>query len=138
MSEQQGGTVTFLPHRPNRRPVVVCGLTADELWICCGLSSAAGLLVGTPLSWVFRTIALAPTFVVVVVVVVVGVAFGVFIGGGILRRLERRRPDTWLYRQLQWRIATRHPQVAGWLGGHVLISRTSFWTTRRSASRGTR
>jgi conjugative transfer region protein (TIGR03750 family) len=68
MSEQQhvraDGTVTFLPHRLNRHPVVVRGLTADELWICCGLSGAAGLLVGAPLSWVFRTIAMAPTFVV--------------------------------------------------------------------------
>ena len=56
MSEQQhvraDGTVTFLPHRLNRHPVVVRGLTADELWICCGLSGAAGLLVGAPLSWV--------------------------------------------------------------------------------------
>ncbi|MGE7098806.1 DUF3487 family protein, partial [Pseudomonas fulva] len=54
MSEQQhvraDGTVTFLPHRLNRHPVVVRGLTADELWICCGLSGAAGLLVGAPLS----------------------------------------------------------------------------------------
>ena len=48
MSEQQhvraDGTVTFLPHRLNRHPVVVRGLTADELWICCGLSGAAGFL----------------------------------------------------------------------------------------------
>ncbi len=75
----------------------------------------------------FRTIALAPTFIVL------GVAFGVFVGGGILRRLKRGRPDAWLYRQLQWRIATRHPLMAGWVGGHVLISRSGFWTTRRSA-----
>ena len=75
MSEQQhvraDGTVTFLPHRLNRHPVVVRGLTADELWICCGLSGAAGLVVGAPLSWVLRTIAIAPTFVVL------GVALGV-------------------------------------------------------------
>ncbi|WP_239441125.1 DUF3487 family protein, partial [Pseudomonas aeruginosa] len=67
---------------------------------------------------------------------------GVFIGGGILRRLKRGRPDTWLYRQLQWRIATRYPLVAGWVGGgtgqHGLISRSGFWTTRRSAARGAR
>ncbi|WP_143496144.1 DUF3487 family protein, partial [Pseudomonas aeruginosa] len=50
----------------------------------------------------------------------------------------RGRPDTWLYRQLQWRIATRYPLVAGWVGGHVLISRSGFWTTRRSAARGAR
>ena len=54
MSEHQhvraDGTVTFLPHRLNRHPVVVRGLTADELWICCALSGAAGLLIGAPLS----------------------------------------------------------------------------------------
>ena len=120
MSEHQhiraDGTVMFLPHRLNRHPVVVRGLTADELWICCGLSGAAGLLVGAPLSWLFSTIAIAPTFIVL------GIAFGVFIGGGILRRQKRGRPDTWLYRQLQWRIATRYPLVAGWIGGHVLIT----------------
>lgn len=80
MSEHQhvraDGTVSFLPHRLNRHPVVVRGLTADELWICCGLSGAAGLVIGAPLSWVFSTIALAPTLIVA------GVAFGVFIGGG--------------------------------------------------------
>src|SRR3989344_5644522 len=89
MSEHQhiraDGTVTFLPHRLNRHPVVVRGLTADELWGCCGLSGAAGLLIGAPLSWVFRTIAIAPTFVVL------GVALGIFVGGGILRRLNRGR-----------------------------------------------
>uniref|UniRef100_UPI00397B3FB3 DUF3487 family protein n=1 Tax=Citrobacter braakii TaxID=57706 RepID=UPI00397B3FB3 len=40
------GTVAFLPHRLNRHPVVVRGLTADELWVCAGLSGAAGLSVG--------------------------------------------------------------------------------------------
>ena len=94
--------------------------------LAVALSGAAGLLVGAPLSWMLRTIAIAPTFVVL------GVALGVFIGGGILRRLKRGRPDTWLYRQLQWRIATRHPLMAGWVGGHVLISRSGFWSTRRS------
>ena len=131
MSEHQhiraDGTVMFLPHRLNRHPVVVRGLTADELWICCGLSGVGGLLIGTPLSWLFSTIAIAPTFIVL------GIAFGVFIGGGILRRQKRGRPDTWLYRQLQWRIATRYPLVAGWIGGHVLITRSGRWSNRRAA-----
>ena len=131
MSEHQhiraDGTVMFLPHRLNRHPVVVRGLTADELWICCGLSGAAGLLVGAPLSWLFSTIAIAPTFIVL------GIAFGVFIGGGILRRQKRGRPDTRLYRQLQWRIATRYPSVAGWIGGHMLLTRSGRWSNRRAA-----
>jgi hypothetical protein len=114
MSEQQhvraDGTVTFLPHRLNRHPVVVRGLTADELWICCGLSGAAGLLVGAPLSWVFRTIAMAPTFVVL------GVAAG---------RLHRRRhpapPQARAPRHLAvpaTAMAHRHaPSADGGLGG---------------------
>jgi len=58
------GTVAFLPHRLNRHPVVVRGLTADELWICAGLSGAAGLSVGIPLAIVFSIIAIAPTAIV--------------------------------------------------------------------------
>ena len=121
---------SFLPHRLNRHPVVVRGLTADELWICCGLSGAAacwsarrcpGCSAPLPsrrpsLSWAWP---------------------GRVHRRRHLRRLKRGRPDTWLYRQLQWRIAARHPLMAGWVGGHVLISRSGFWTTRRAA-RGAR
>ncbi|HFQ7573458.1 TIGR03750 family conjugal transfer protein [Pseudomonas aeruginosa] len=119
------GTVVFLPHRLNRQPVVVRGLTADELWICCGLSGSFGLLLGTPLSLLFSTIALAPTFIVL------GIALGIFVGGGILRRQKRGRPDTWLYRQLQWQLAT-WPLLGAWTGGNMLIARSGYWTTRRS------
>ncbi|AHB57788.1 hypothetical protein APB30_11045 [Pseudomonas aeruginosa] len=119
------GTVVFLPHRLNRQPVVVRGLTADELWICCGLSGSLGLLLGTPLSLLFSTIALAPTFIVL------GIALGIFVGGGILRRQKRGRPDTWLYRQLQWQLVT-WPLLGAWTGGNALIARSGYWTTRRS------
>lgn len=133
MSEQahvrKDGTVSFLPHRLNRHPVVVRGLTADELWVCCGLSAVGGLLVGAPLSWVFRTIAIAPTCIVL------GVACGVFVGGGILRRAKRGRPDTWLYRQLQWWLAVRHPMLAGWAGGDALVTRSGYWTVQRTERR---
>ncbi len=131
MSEHQNiradGTVSFLPHRLNRHPVVVRGLTADELWMCCGLSGAVGLLTGAPLSWFFSTIALAPTFIVV------GIALGVFVGGGMLRRKKRGRPDTWLYRQLQWRITISYPLLTDWVRGHALVTRTGYWTIRRDA-----
>ncbi|EMM6194639.1 TPA: TIGR03750 family conjugal transfer protein [Pseudomonas aeruginosa] len=108
------GTVVFLPHRLNRQPVVVRGLTADELWICCGLSGSLGLLLGTPLSLLFSTIALAPTFIVL------GIALGIFVGGGILRHQKRGRPDTWLYRQLQWQLAT-WPLLGAWTGGTTCV-----------------
>jgi conjugative transfer region protein (TIGR03750 family) len=122
--------VTFLPHRLNRQPVVVRGLTADELWICAGLSAAAGLVLGVPLAWLTRSIAMVPTLIVA------GIALGVFVGGGFLRSQKRGRPDTWLYRQLQWRLTLRHPVLAAHLGGCRLVTRTGWWSTRRTADRG--
>lgn len=124
----QDGLVIFLPHRLNRQPVVVRGLTADELWICTGLSAAAGLALGLPLAWVTRSIAMVPTLIVA------GIALGVFAGGGFLRRHKRGRPDTWLYRQLQWWLALRYPALAALMGGRTLITRSGCWTTRRLAS----
>tara|TARA_R110000823_G_scaffold101329_6_gene217750 strand:- start:778 stop:1176 length:399 start_codon:yes stop_codon:yes gene_type:complete len=118
--------VTFLPHRLNRQPVVVRGLTADELWICVGLCGSAGLVIGLMLAWLTATIALMPT------VVVITVALGVFVGGNTLRRHKRGRPDTWLYRQLQWRMALRYPGFASLFGGADLVTRSGHWTTRRS------
>jgi len=37
------GTVTFLPHRLNRQPVVVRGLTADDFTVLHGKTHARGL-----------------------------------------------------------------------------------------------
>jgi len=122
------GLVTFLPHRLNRHPVVVRGLTADELWICAGLSAAAGFVVGVPLAWLTHSIAMVPTLVVA------GIGIGVFVGGGLLRRHKRGRPDTWLYRQLQWRLALRYPALAAHVGGGQLITRSRLWGTRRPQS----
>jgi conjugative transfer region protein (TIGR03750 family) len=121
------GTVSFLPHRLNRHPVVVRGLTADELWVCCGLSALVGLAVGIPLSFLFSSIAITPTFIVL------GIALGVFVGGGILRRQKRGRPDTWLYRHMQWWLALHHSRLAGWVGGRALITRSGYWSVRRMA-----
>ncbi len=114
--------VTFLPHRLNRHPVAVRGLTADELWVCAGLSAAAGLMAGVPLAWLTHSIAMVPTLIVA------GIGVGVFVGGGLLRRWKRGRPDTWLYRQLQWRLALRHPSLAAHVGGGQLITRSGWWT----------
>lgn len=131
MADQQqvraDGTLLFLPHRLNRHPIVVRGLTADELWVCCSLSGAVGLVIGIPPAWLCSALALVPTFIVA------GVVVGVFVGGGILRRQKRSRPDTWLYRHLQWWLATRFPALAHWAGGHLLITRSGFWSTRRDA-----
>lgn len=123
---RRDGTVTFLPHRLNRQPVIVRGLTASELWIAVFASGAASLLLGIVFSAVTGSVALAPT------VMIAGVALGIFFGGGLLRRSKRGRPDTWLYRHLQWRICQRVPVLATYLGGLDLIARSGRWTTRRT------
>lgn len=53
------GTVLFLPHRLNRHPVVVRGLTANELWVCAGLSGLIGLASGITLAILLATIAIS-------------------------------------------------------------------------------
>jgi hypothetical protein len=70
-------------------------------------------------------VALIPTFIVG------SIALGVFVGGGFLRRQKRGRPETWLYRQLQWRLARYSLALAGHLGGGGLIARSGWWTSRR-------
>jgi conjugative transfer region protein (TIGR03750 family) len=120
------GTVAFLPHRLNHHPVVVRGLTANELWVCAGVSSGLGLVAGIPLAIVFSTFAIIPT------AMVLAVAGGVFIGGGAVRRIKRGRPEVWLYRHLQWWLATHLPPLAALVGGHSLVTRSGYWTTRRS------
>jgi len=120
------GTVNFLPHRLNRQPVVVRGLTADELWITVGITGVAGLLAGIPLGIMTGQIGMVPTSILICI------ALGIFVGGGILRRQKRGRPDTWLYRQLQWQIRIRYPMLCSMLGASHLITRSGRWTPRRT------
>lgn len=123
------GTVNFLPHRLNRQPVVVRGLTADELWITVGITGVAGLLAGIPLGAMTGQIGMVPTSILICI------CLGIFIGGGILRRQKRGRPETWLYRQIQWQIRVRYPVLSDMLGGSHLITRSGYWTTRRILKR---
>ena len=121
--------VKFLPHRLNRQPVIVRGLTADELWITVAIAATIGLLIGIPLAWVAQSIALAPT------IIAMSMAAGVFVGGGVLRRHKRGRPDTWLYRHIQWRLCRQVPVLARYVGASELIHRSGHWTTRRGTPR---
>ena len=119
------GTVNFLPNRLNRQPIVVLGLTANELFLV-GLSSAiAGVVIGIPFAFVFSAFAMVPT------VVLFAVFLGIGLGGRVLRRVKRGRPDDWFYRNLQWRIANRFPLLMAWTGGQDLIKRSGVWYHRR-------
>ncbi|MNG12707.1 hypothetical protein D3C84_963350 [compost metagenome] len=106
--------------------MVVRGLTANELWVCAGVSGLIGLASGMALAVMLATIAIVPT------AILIAVSAGIFIGGGALRRLKRGRPETWLYRQLQWWIALNLPPLATFTDGHRLVTRSGYWSTRRS------
>lgn len=122
------GTVNFLPNRLNRQPIVVRGLTADELWISVGITGAIGLVIGIFVASITKQIGMAPT------IVLISIALGIFVGGGFLRRKKRGRPDTWLYRQMQWNITCKYPTIGGLLGGNELINRSGWWEIKRNST----
>jgi len=123
------GTLRFLPTRLNRQPVIVLGMTADELWLSVGISALIGLVIGIGLAIVTKSIAMTPT------TMVVAVASGIIFGGKFLRRLKRGKPQTWLYREMRWQVSTRWPALKDWAGGSDLLTRSGVWTTRRSTRR---
>ena len=114
------GTLVFLPERLNRDPAVLRGLTNDEMWVALGTGAIIGLLLGVPLTIATASIAVAPTSMIA------SMALVLFAGGTLLRRAKRARPETWLYRKLEWIAASR------WrLGRSSLILHSGAWTVRR-------
>lgn len=122
----EDATVNFLPNRLNRQPIVVRGLTADELWFTVGVTGVIGLLIGIAVATVTRQIGMAPT------VVLISITVGIFVGGGYLRRKKRGRPETWLYRYLQWTISCKYPSLGSFFGGNELIMRSGWWEIKRN------
>lgn len=115
------GTLVFLPERLNRDPVVLRGLTNDEMWVALGSGAVIGLLLGIPLAIASASLAVAPTGMIA------GMAIALFAGGTLLRRAKRARPETWLYRRLEWSLASH------WrLRRSGLILHSGAWTVRRS------
>ncbi|ONH51608.1 conjugative transfer region protein, TIGR03750 family [Pseudomonas cedrina] len=115
------GTLVFLPERLNCDPVVLRGLTNDEMWVALGAGAFIGLVLGVPLAIASASIAVAPTSMIV------GMAGVLFTGGALLRRAKRARPETWLYRKVEWILASRWRLARG-----SLILRSGAWTVRRS------
>lgn len=125
----ENGTIGFLPERLNRQPVVVRGLTADELWITVGVTGVTGLLLGIGLAICTRQIGMVPT------VILLSIAAGIFVGGGMIRRQKRGRPQTWLYRQIQWQVRCRYPGLAHFVGADNLMNNSGAWEVRREQTR---
>lgn len=115
------GTLTFLPERLNRDPAVLRGLTNDEMWVALIVGAVLGVVLGAPLAAATASIATLPTCMFICMALVL-------LGGGkLLRRAKRARPETWLYRRLQWHLA-----VYGGVGTHQLILYSGPWTVRRT------
>lgn len=114
----EDGTLRFLPNRLNTQPVVVGGLTTDEMFATVGICAAFGFAIGIPFAF-FVTPAM-PIFAALVCG-----ALGLVSAGRILRRWKRGRPETWLWRQVEWRLAH-------WgLAGRRLVIRSGTWTCKR-------
>ena len=115
------GTLTFLPERLNRDPAVLRGLTNDEMWVALIIGAGLGVIFGAPLAVATASIATLPTCMLICMALVL-------LGGGkLLRRAKRARPETWLYRRLQWHLA-----VHWGVGTHQLILHSGPWTVRRT------
>lgn len=116
------GTLSFLPVRLNNQPVVMGGLTADEMWATVALSGGLGFLLGIPTALLFGNWAL------IMVGALVGGVLGLTVASRILRRMKRGRPETWIYRHLQLNVALLFPTR----NSSHLITRSGAWTCHRS------
>ncbi|PWU28662.1 TIGR03750 family conjugal transfer protein [Pseudomonas sp. RW407] len=116
------GTLKFLPTNLNRQPVIMGGLTADEMWGTVFLSGAVGLVLGIPVA------ILSGNWALIIAGALTGGVLGLTVASRILRKMKRNRPDTWFYRQVQLYIA----QYAPLWGDSGLITRSGAWTCRRT------
>ena len=116
------GTLIFLPVRLNNQPVIMGGLTADEMWATLALSTGAGLVIGIPAA------ILTQIWALIIGAAMLFAVLGLFLASRFLRRWKRGRPDTWLYRQMQLNIARFFPT---W-NKALLITRTGAWTCHRT------
>jgi len=117
------GTVSFMPERLNRDPIVVRGLTSDEVLLAGGGGALFGIPLGIVLWLVSGQIALLPT-----AILAIGPFLTFFFGSSLLRRLKRGKPQTWVYRLLHWKLLRRF----GLSFGERLTTRSGYWTIRRT------
>lgn len=116
------GTLSFLPVRLNNQPVVMGGLTADEMWATVAISAGSGFVLGIPIAILFHNWSL------IIVGALVGGVLGLTVASRVLRSMKRGRPETWVYRQLQLNVALHFPS---WNSSR-LITRTGAWTCHRT------
>jgi conjugative transfer region protein (TIGR03750 family) len=112
-NELEDGTLAFMPERLNHMPVVVRGLTNDEMFVVGGISAATGFAFGIPTVILFGSFSAMAT-----VVAAVGV-LSFLIVSGTVRRMKRGKPENWFYRHVQMIFAKRHINLGA--GGRVIL-----------------
>ncbi|WP_111748814.1 TIGR03750 family conjugal transfer protein [Salinisphaera orenii] len=116
-------TIAFVPTRLNLAPVVFRGMTGREV----GLVACAGLVAGIPVGVGAMFIPVIGAFAMVPTGMALTAGAFVWFGGAALRRIRRGRPETWLYRRIQYELA-RH----GLNRADLIVQTDTYRTGRRS------
>lgn len=114
-------TVRFLPDRLSRDPVVLRGMTNDEMFIVAGLGIGLGGFLGVVVWLITGDLAIGVSIMALLSIIVF------FVASGILQRAKRNRPATWFHRNLQWQIAAK----TGLSFGSRVNLRSGVWSARR-------
>lgn len=117
------GTVLFLPSRLDRDPTVFRGMTSDELFLVGGVGVAAGVPIG-----LFLMALTGETTALLASILLIGPGIAIVFGGGMIRRLKRGKPNTWIYRVAQYQLARKGFPMGQ---GAELILRSGPWSIRR-------
>jgi len=117
------GSLDFMAERLNRDPIVMRGLASDEVLLAAGVGVLLGIPIGLLLWLVTGQLGLLAT-----AILLFGPFITLFFGGALLRRLKRGKPDTWVYRLLQFKAQRRF----GLVFGQKLMLRSGYWTIVRT------
>ncbi|EPC8060012.1 TIGR03750 family conjugal transfer protein [Yersinia enterocolitica] len=113
-------TIPFLPERLNREPAVFRGLTVSELFIALLSGLAIGALTGIIPALLWHNWSIIPGCALP------GGALAILCGGRWLARLKRGRPESWLYRALELKLARFG------IGAQRFVLLDGVWAIRRS------
>lgn len=111
--------IPFMPDRLNSEPVVFRGFTTPEMFWTAAIALVAGLVIGIFPALLFGWIYI-PTIGLLMPLAVI------FFGGKLLTRFKRGKPENFLYRRLEVRLAR-----VGW-GGKNVILESRQWRLRRT------
>ena len=114
------GTIPFLPERLNREPAVFRGLTVSELLIALLVGLATGATAGAIPAVLWRNWSFVPGCALP------GGAQAILCGGRWLARLKRGRPESWLYRARELKLARFG------IGTQRFVLHDGVWAIRRS------